>query len=131
VNEVNQLLNTPGAEGALTWSVVREAVETVVVLLSPVVPHMTEELWHRLGHRGHLIQVPWPTYREEALEVETKLIVLQVNGKVRSRIELPTSLSRKEIEAAALADERVQQFVGGKAIKKVVVVEGKLVNVVA
>ncbi len=83
-----------------------------------------------LGHDEGLLQVPWPTYRAEALEVEKRLIVLQVNGRVRSRIEVPASLTQKEIEAEALKNERIQKFVGEKPIKKVVVVQNKLVNVV-
>jgi len=74
--------------------------------------------------------VPWPGYRAEALEVAKRLIVLQVNGKVRDRIEVPASLTEKEIEAAALANERVLSFVGQKPVKKVIVVGQKLVNVV-
>jgi leucyl-tRNA synthetase len=73
---------------------------------------------------------PWPEYKDEALEVEKRLIVIQVNGKVRSRIEVPTSFNQEEIEAEALKDKRVQQHVGEKPIKRVIVVQNKLVNVV-
>jgi leucyl-tRNA synthetase len=110
--------------------VIKEAVEATVLLLSPVVPHMTEELWSRLGHEELLLKVPWPAYRAGALEVAKRLVVLQVNGKVRDRIEVPASLTEKEIEAAALQSERVLSFVGGKPVKKVIVVGQKLVNVV-
>jgi leucyl-tRNA synthetase len=110
--------------------VVREAVESTVVLLSPVVPHITEECWRMLGHDESLLKVLWPSYKAEALEVEKWLIVIQVNGKVRSRIEVPTSFNSKEIEAEALKDERIRRFVGEKPIKKVIVVQNKLVNVV-
>jgi len=130
VNETNQLLNDKMEENDLAWSVVREAVETTVVLLSPVVPHITEELWHSLGHEENLLKVAWPTHIEEALEAQTRLVVLQVNGKVRSRIELPTSYDEKEIEAEALADGRVKRFIDGKPVKKVIVVQKKLVNIV-
>ncbi|HUU81308.1 MAG TPA: class I tRNA ligase family protein, partial [Acidobacteriota bacterium] len=114
----------------MTWSLVREAVEATVVLLSPVVPHIAEELWHLLGHDQSLIMIPWPIYREEALEEEKRLVVLQVNGKVRGRIEVPVSFSDAEIEAEALADERVKRFINQKPIKRVIVVQKKLVNVV-
>ena len=130
VNEINQFLSQEGKKGSLSWSVVREAIETTVVLLSPVVPHITEELWNMLGHDETLLKLPWPAYRPEALEAETKLVVVQVNGKVRSRIEVPTSYGEEEIKAEALSDERVQRFVNGKSIKKVIVVQKKLVNVV-
>ncbi len=130
VNEINQFLSQEGKKDGLSWSVVREAIETTVVLLSPVVPHITEELWNMLGHDETLLKLPWPAYRPEALEAETKLVILQVNGKVRSRIEVPTSYGEEEIKAEALSDERIQRFVNGKSIKKVIVVQKKLVNVV-
>jgi leucyl-tRNA synthetase len=130
VNETNQFLGQEEKKKDLSWSVVREAIEATVVLLSPVVPHITEELWNLLGHSESLLKLPWPVYRQEALEAETKLVVLQVNGKVRNRIRVPTSYSEEEIKAEALSDERVQRFVNQKAIKKVIVVQKKLVNVV-
>jgi leucyl-tRNA synthetase len=130
VNETNQFLSHEEKKDDLSWSVVREAIEATVVLLSPVVPHITEELWNLLGQSESLLKLPWPVYRPEALEAETKLVVLQVNGKVRNRIRVPTSYSDEEIKAEALSDERVQRFVNQKPIKKVIVVQKKLVNVV-
>jgi len=131
VNEVNQFLNSNEPKDDSAWSVIREAVEATVVLLSPVAPHITEELWQMLGHDRPLIEVSWPAYHEAALQVETRQVVLQVNGKVRNRIAVPASYDERAIEAAALTDEKVQQFVRGKQIKKVIVVQKKLVNVVA
>jgi len=130
VNETNHFLNGEGKKDALAWSVVRKSVETTVILLSPVVPHITDELWQMMGHVGSLLNVPWPDYNEDALKTEKKLVILQVNGKVRSRIEVAASSSEMEIEALALADEKVQRHVKGKAIKRVIVVQKKLVNVV-
>lgn len=130
VNETNQFLSDPGKKNDVSWSVVREAVEATVVLLSPVVPHIADELWDLLGHGESLLKVPWPSYRPEALQVSNRLIVLQVNGKVRSRIEVPVSYSDDEIKQEALSDERVQRFVQGKPIKKAIVVQKKLVNLV-
>ena len=130
VNEINRFLNNKDKKDAAAWSIVREAVEATVVLVSPVVPHITEELWHMLGNSESLLNISWPTYREEALEVEKRLVVLQVNGKVRNRIEVPASYSEKEIEAEALADERVRRFINEQPIKKIIVVQKKLVNVV-
>lgn len=130
VNEVNKYLNSAQDKGDLAWSVLREAVEATVVLLSPVVPHITEECWRTLGHGQSLLNVPWPEYKDEALEVEKRLIVIQVNGKVRSRVEVPTSFNQEEIEAEALKDKKVQRHVGEKPIKRVIVVQNKLVNVV-
>jgi leucyl-tRNA synthetase len=130
VNEVTQFLNSKEKKDDTAWSVIREALETSVVLLSPVVPHITEEMWEMLGHDECLITVPWPEYREDALEVENRLVVLQVNGKVRSRMEVPASYSEEEIESEALADERIKRFIDGKPVRKVIVVQKKLVNVV-
>jgi leucyl-tRNA synthetase len=130
VNDIHKVLGGADEHSNLTWSVVKEAVEATVLLLSPVVPHMAEELWNMLGHEELLLQVPWPAYRAEALEVARRLIVLQVNGKVRDRVEVPAAYTEKEIEAAALGSERVQSFIGQKPVKKVIVVGQKLVNVV-
>lgn len=130
VNEINQFLNSNVEEDDIAWSVIREAVESTLVLLSPVVPHITEELWRILGHDEYLLNISWPSYSDEALETKKRLVVLQVNGKVRSRIEVPVSYSETEIENEALTDERIQQFINGKPIKKVIVVKKKLVNVV-
>jgi leucyl-tRNA synthetase len=130
VNEVTQFLNSKEKKDDTAWSVIREAIETSVVLLSPVVPHITEEMWELLGRDESLITVPWPAYREDALQVENRLVILQVNGKVRSRIEVPVSYSENEIEAEALADERIKRFIDGKPVRKVIVVQKKLVNVV-
>jgi len=127
---VNEISKYQSNDGDKDWSVVREAMETAVVLLSPVVPHITEELWHMLGREACLLNVPWLRYSDKALEVERRLVVLQVNGKVRDRIEVPAAFDEKEIETEALKSEKVQNFVGGKQIKKVIVVQNKLVNVV-
>jgi len=132
VNEVYQYLGTENsARDEQTFSVLREAVEAVIILLSPVGPHIAEELWQMIGQKDSILKTPWPAYKEEALSVESRLVVLQVNGKVRSRIEVPAAFGDEDIEKAALADERVQRFLEGKQVRKVIVVKGKLVNVVA
>ncbi len=130
VNEMNQLLAGSQTMDQEAWSVLRSGVEAAVVLLSPVVPHIADELWEALGNQGSLVNVQWPSYSEKALEEAKRLIVLQVNGKVRSRIEVPASFDEKQIEQAALADERIQKYVADKDIKKVYVIKKKLVNVV-
>jgi leucyl-tRNA synthetase len=130
VNEIYKYLNSPAEKDDLSWSVIRKAEETIVLLLSPIVPHMAEEMYKILGHGEFLLNAAWPAYREDALEVEKITIVLQVNGKVRSRIDVPVALADEEIKKAALEDERMVQFIAGKEIKKVIVVKQKLVNVV-
>jgi leucyl-tRNA synthetase len=129
VNETYKHLNS-GEKDVLSWSVIREAVETTVLLLYPIVPHIAEEMHRMLGHEDLLLGVMWPACREDALEVEKITIVLQVNGKVRSRIDVPVSFTEDEIKKAAFEDERVMQFIAGKDIRKVIVVKQKLVNVV-
>jgi leucyl-tRNA synthetase len=130
VNDVNKLINSVKDPGEACWSVVREALESTIVLLSPVVPHITEELWHTLGHEESLLTVPWPSVREEALEVDSRLIVLQVNGKVRARVDVPVSLNEEGLKNMALENERIKQFIGDKPVKKIILVKNRLVNVV-
>jgi leucyl-tRNA synthetase len=131
VNEVYKCLNTTTDKDGQAWQVIRESIEATVLLLSPIVPHIAEEMYRMLGHGDLLLDVPWPAFREEALEVEKITIVIQVNGKVRSRIDIPVSFTEDEIKKAALEDERLVQFLAGKEIKKVIIVKNKLVNVVA
>jgi leucyl-tRNA synthetase len=111
-------------------AVVRFALESMALLLAPLVPHFSEELWEALGHRRSVLLEPWPEYDEAALEKEVLTIVVQVNGRLRSRFEVAADAGEESIKATALADEKVQKFTGGKAPRKVIVVKGKLVNIV-
>ena len=113
------------------WPVLREAVENIVLLLSPMAPHIAEELWSRLGHRGLVAQAPWPQADQEVARAREMTVVVQVNGKVRSQLRLPQDASQEEVEAAALADSKVQRHLQGKEVKRVIYVPGRLVNVVA
>ncbi len=108
----------------------REALETTVLLLSPFVPHFSDELWQMLGYEESLVKRSWPDYDPEAVREDEVLIVVQVNGKVRDRITVPASYGEEEIKAWALKSERVQKLVEGRAIKRVVLVPQKLVNIV-
>jgi leucyl-tRNA synthetase len=110
--------------------VLRLAVETAVLLISPMVPHIADEMWQTLGYRQSVIQEPWPVWEEEAAAEEKQLIVVQVNGKLRSRINVSLNASNEQIQEVALADDRIQGFIGDKPIRNVVVVPGRLVNVV-
>jgi leucyl-tRNA synthetase len=111
-------------------AVLLEALETVVLLLSPIVPHITHELWHALGHKSSIVDAGWPMVDEEALVRDVIEIIVQVNGKLRGRVSVPADIAGEELKAVALADENVQRFIDGKAIRKVIVVPGRLVNVV-
>jgi leucyl-tRNA synthetase len=129
VNQIYQTMEASRGHGQF-WPVVREAVQTMVLLVSPVVPHIAEELWAVLGGSGSVLNAPWPSWREEALKAEETLVVVQVNGKLRSRVSVPVDAGEEQLRQAALTDPRVQEFVGDKPVKKVVVVPNRLVNVV-
>ena len=111
--------------------VMRFAMETLTLLLSPIVPHFTEELWEALGNSSSILLAPWPSYLEEALEKDELLIVIQVNGKLRSKFSAAVDADEETIKQTALADERIKKFIAGRDIKKVIYVKGKLVNIVA
>ena len=108
----------------------RSAVETAVVLISPMVPHIADEMWEALGKERSVLREPWPQWDEEAVMEEKQLVVVQVNGKLRNKIYVSPSASNEEVQEAALTDERIKRFINGKPIRKVVVVPGRLVNVV-
>ncbi|MBK9132371.1 MAG: leucine--tRNA ligase [Gammaproteobacteria bacterium] len=111
-------------------AVMREAVEAVVLLLAPVVPHVCEVLWESLGKEGSVVGAAWPRVDAAALVTDTLEIVVQVNGKLRGQVSVPAGADKAVIEQAALAEENVRRFIDGKAVKKVIVVPGKLVNIV-
>ena len=107
-----------------------EYVEGLVKLLSPVVPHITEELWSKLGHVGSIAYAKWPTYDESKLVEDVVEIVVQINGKVRQHLQVSKDASREELQDLALNDERIKQELADKEIKKVIAVPGKLVSIV-
>jgi leucyl-tRNA synthetase len=109
----------------------RALLEPFVLLLAPYAPHLAEELWERLGHRESLAYQPWPAYDPAWLVEHTVTVVVQVNGKLRDKIEVPAGTAEAELERLALASAKVKEFAAGKSVKKVVVVPGKLVNIVA
>ena len=111
-------------------AVVREALEAIVLMLSPMTPHICHALWHALGHETGVVDQPWPAVDESALELDTIELVVQVNGKLRGRVSVPADAGRDAIEAIAIADDNVQRFVDGKDIRKVIVVPGRLVTIV-
>jgi leucyl-tRNA synthetase len=117
-------------EDELSRKLMREAIEAIIILLSPFVPHFADELWEALGHKESAIKTPWPDYDPEAVLEDEVLIVIQVNGKVRDRMMVPASYGEDEIKTWALKSERIQKLVGGKAIKRVILVPQKLVNIV-
>jgi leucyl-tRNA synthetase len=130
---VMELLNAVGRfEDASVQgrAVVQEALELAVLMLSPIVPHATHALWGDLGHAGALVDVSWPEPDPAALRQDSVEIVVQVNGKLRSRLSLPVGANEQQAREAALADANVAKFVGDKLVRKLIYVPGKLVNVV-
>ncbi|KAF1075431.1 leucine--tRNA ligase [Halodesulfovibrio sp. MK-HDV] len=111
--------------------VLSSAISTVINLMSPFTPHLCEEIWEQLGHKERLVHALWPTYSEEAMVKDVLTVVVQVNGKVRARLEVPASAGKDEVEELAKNDVNVQKHVEGKTIRKVIVIPGKLVNIVA
>jgi leucyl-tRNA synthetase len=105
-------------------------MEALTLLLSPIVPHIAEELWAGLGHSQSVLLAPWPVWREDAIERDEALIVIQVNGKLRSRMTMAVDAEEDELKAKALADENVQKFLQSKPVRKIIVVRNKLVNIV-
>ena len=130
VNSVNQYREELSAteEGRMALS---SAMSTVLVMLFPFTPHMCEEVWQQLGHTDSLDDVRWPEWSGEALKRDVVTVVVQVNGKLRGKVEVPAGASREDLEKAALAERSIQNHIAGKTVRKVIVVPGKLVNVVA
>ena len=130
---VMELVNTIGAaEEAKQFdqAVLREALEIVMHLLFPMTPHFCEELWEETGHGHYLASVPWPHYNAEAAKEEELIIVVQVNGKLRTKLQVAAGIENKTLEELALADEKIAPFLKGAKPKKIIVVPNKLVNIV-
>ena len=125
------VLEKAATDTALDRSLMQEGLQAVVLLLAPITPHISHEIWQRLGHNDAIIDAQWPQVDESALVQDSLVLVIQVNGKLRGQIEMPASASREEIEAAARCNENVLRFTDGLTIRKVIVVPGKLVNIVA
>ena len=106
------------------------ALRTLLQLLNPFAPHVTEELWKRIGCGGLLADQPWPNFDPQALVEDELELVVQINGKLRDKLVVPRTASSAEIEASALASPRAQEWTAGKTIRKIIVVPGKLVNIV-
>jgi leucyl-tRNA synthetase len=127
-NEIHRLeAEVAGDSGR---AALREALETLVLLLNPFTPHVCEEMWMRLGHEGGLVHASWPVFDAEAAREDAVELAVQVNGKVRGRVVVPQGASEEHIRAQALAEPRVAEHVLGKQMVRFVVVPGRLVSVV-
>ncbi|OGQ83969.1 MAG: leucine--tRNA ligase [Deltaproteobacteria bacterium RIFCSPLOWO2_12_FULL_57_22] len=133
VMELFNALSLAAREGSATAegaSLIRAGLEAILVLLYPFVPHMTSELWESLGNRRSLEEIPWPEYSAEALQEEALLIVVQVDGRVRGKITVSADASDEQIETEALAHPKIQGYLQGKSVRRVIQVPRRLVNIV-
>lgn len=112
-------------------ALLQEGLEAVTLLLAPIAPHISHALWLALGHDTPVIDAPWPMLDETALLQDSLELVIQVNGKLRGHIDVPADAGREAVEVAARSNENVLRFTEGLTIRKVIVVPGKLVNIVA
>ncbi|ODS22461.1 leucine--tRNA ligase [Candidatus Endobugula sertula] len=128
LNEVGRLADRSTPE---TLAVEREAIETAILLLAPVAPHIGHALWLALGYTSNVIEQTWPVADKAALVKVNITIVVQVNGRVRAKLDVPSGISKEQMETLAMVDEHVQKFTEGKTIHKVIIVPNKLVNIVA
>ena len=108
-----------------------EAVKAVILLLSPFTPHMCEEMWRKLGHKESILKAGWPKYDERFLKEEIITIVIQVNGKLRSKMDVPSDITEESLKELVLADEKLKPWIKDKPVKNIIVVPQKLVNIVA
>ncbi|GAA5344483.1 leucine--tRNA ligase [Planifilum fimeticola] len=108
-----------------------DALETVVILLAPFAPHLSEELWHVMGHEASVHEQPWPAYDPEMLVEEEVEMAVQINGRVRDKLVVPAEADRETVEQLALNQERIKNHLSGKTVRKVIVVPKKLINIVA
>jgi leucyl-tRNA synthetase len=119
-----------GAATPFKQKVLNDSIETIVRLLSPFAPHMSEELWQNMGHKESIAKVSWPEYSEKSLELDAVTIVVQVNGKVRGQFEVAPNATEEVLRPLILADGRIKTYIEGKDIKKFIVVPNKLVSIV-
>jgi leucyl-tRNA synthetase len=125
-NALQKAKRTPVYDTA-AWN---EAIETLLLLLAPSCPHIAEELWERIDHPYSIHEQPWPTFDPELAAEEMITLVVQVNGKLRARFDVPAAITEGEAKKAALADENVQRHIENKEIRRLIYVPGRLVNVV-
>ncbi|MGD9676769.1 MAG: leucine--tRNA ligase [Vulcanibacillus sp.] len=111
-------------------ALLKEAIEKVVILLSPMTPHISEELWQMMGHKEYIYNVTWPSFQEEYLVLDEIEIAVQVNGKVKGKIIVPTEFSKEQVEEMVTNHQKLSEWTQGKQIKKVIVVPQKIVNIV-
>ncbi len=130
VNETYDLLAVEGANDAVKQKALDGAVEAIVILLSPFVPHIAEELWQNLCKPNSIFKVKWPEYDRSAIVADVLTMVVQVNGKLRSKVEVPFAIGESELKVKVMEDPKIKEITKGKIVKNFIVVPKKLVNIV-
>jgi leucyl-tRNA synthetase len=126
-----ELMNTlTDDEAGISPAVMLQILETLALILAPFAPYVSQEIWDELGKQSPVFRQPWPAFDPELAREDEAEIVVQVNGKVRSRVFAPFGTPKEEIEARALADDKLKPFVEGKQVVKIIAVPDKLVNIV-
>ena len=126
VNETYELLN----KGKGQEKTLNDAIEAIIILLSPFVPHIAEELWEKIGKKNSIFRTKWPEYDRSAIVEDVVTMVVQVNGKLRSRIEVPSGIKEEDLRTKVLSDSKIKELTSGKIVKNFIVVPKKLVNIV-
>ncbi|MGO3424218.1 MAG: class I tRNA ligase family protein, partial [Pseudoalteromonas distincta] len=126
----NKLLKAPLSDKQ-DVAIANEALEALVIMLAPITPHLSHELWKELGKKGEILDAAWPKVDESALVEDEKLIIVQVNGKLRAKLTVAADATQEQVEALAFAESNVTKFTDGSTIRKIIYVPGKLLNVVA
>ncbi|MDD4909083.1 MAG: leucine--tRNA ligase [Candidatus Omnitrophica bacterium] len=127
---VNEIYKSVGDKVEIKSKTESAAVRALVCLLAPFIPHLAEEMWQMLGEKGSVFKSGWPSYEEGMLKADIAAIIVQVNGKVRSKVEVSPDISEEDLRKAVLSDEKVRQWVKDSPLKKIIIIPGKLVNIV-
>ncbi|MEA3305750.1 MAG: class I tRNA ligase family protein, partial [Candidatus Omnitrophota bacterium] len=127
---INKIYLTVGSTKKRASSSIKNAVKTVIILLSPFVPHICEELWHGIGEKESVFKTPWPSYDSKALKAEEVTIVVQVNGKVRSKLNVAVNTKENELKDTVLKNDNVKKWISGKPVRKFIIVPDKIINIV-
>jgi leucyl-tRNA synthetase len=129
--DLDQVETIGRAERPGTIAVLKEAIEALVLMISPFAPHMAEELWEMLGHAGGIVAAGWPSYDEAVAKADEIVVPVQVNGKLRGRLTVAADTGEDALREMAIADPSVARHLEGKTVRKVVVAAGRLISIVA
>lgn len=127
---IYELVNALKASNNLSSSILKEALETAIKLLYPIAPHIGEELWEVIGNKPSVMDAGWPQLKKDALQEDVHTVVIQINGKVRTKIDIPAGTDREEVKKQALSESKIVSLLQGKEVVNVIVVPNKLVNIV-